>query len=37
MTRITLIIMMLATLLAACGIDGAPKPPREVKQTQAAQ
>lgn len=33
MTRITLTLSLLATLLAACGVDGPPKPPREVQQS----
>ncbi|MFC3060526.1 hypothetical protein [Paenirhodobacter populi] len=36
MTRITLTLALLATLLAACGVDGPPKPPREVKQSDVS-
>ena len=36
MTRITLTLALLATLLAACGVDGPPKPPREVEQSGLA-
>ncbi|HEY0214184.1 MAG TPA: lipoprotein [Paenirhodobacter sp.] len=36
MTRITLLLLAFLTVLAACGVDGPPKPPRDVKLAQSS-